>query len=118
MFLFPVLGCLSFAHRSILRGSAERKNAGRDVQADDNLMTGGNYMTVEHTNALKLICLNKHFCRGPAYFRPQHLFHKVSYEQKAVAQILMTKFCLRDLFIASSVLLSKFFLTPWEDSVK
>lgn len=96
----------------------EKKNAGRDAQADDSLMTGGNYMIVEHTNALKLIRLKKHFCCGPAYFCPQHLCHKVSYEQKPVAQILMVKFWLRDLFIAFSVLLSKFFLTCHEDSVK
>lgn len=85
------------------------------MQADDNLMTGGNYMIVEHINALKLICLNKRFCRGPAYFRPQHLLHKVSYEPKPVAQILMTTLWLRDLFTAFSVLLSKFFLICQED---
>lgn len=85
------------------------------MQADDNLMTGGNYMIVEHINALKLICLNKRFCHGPAYFRPRHLLHKVSYEQKPVAQILMTTLWLRDLFTAFSVLLSKFFLICQED---
>jgi len=75
-------------------------------------------MIVEHINALKLICLNKHFCRGPAYFHTRHFLHEVSYEQKPVAQILMTKFWLRDLFTAFSVLLSKFFLIHHEDSVK
>lgn len=40
----------------------------------------GNYVVVEHVNVLKLVWLNKHFCRGPAYFQPLHILHRVSYE--------------------------------------
>lgn len=83
------------------------------MQADDNPMTEGNYMIVACINALKLIRLSKHFC-GSAYLHPQHLLHELSYEQKPVTQILMTKFWLRDLFSTFSVLLSKLFLSmPW-----
>lgn len=74
------------------RFSLEKKKAGRDVQADDNPMTGGNYMIVACINALKLIRLNKHFSCGSAYLHPQHLLHELSHEQKPVTQILMTKF--------------------------
>lgn len=90
------------------RFGLEKKTAGRDVQADDNPMTEGNYIIVACINALKLI---RHFSCGSAYLHPQHLLHELSYEQKPVTQILMTKFWLRDLFSTFSVLLSKLFLS-------
>lgn len=84
------VSCITHAKASEEEVRPREKTAGRDVQADDNPMTEGNYMIVACINALKLIRLSKHFC-GSAYLHPQHLLHELSYEQKPVTQILMTK---------------------------
>lgn len=57
----------------------------------------------------------EHLWHDHAYFHPQHLFHSFL---QPVSQIFMTKLCLRDLFTAFSVLLSKLFLIFSEYSLR